>query len=344
VSILDRGGPIVIAELSANHGGSLSEAVALVDLAARSGARCIKLQTFTPDSLTVRSHDLRFTVPAGGSPWDGKLLWDLFKEAQTPYAWHEELFEKARSLGLLCISSAFDEESVDLLVDLSVDAIKIASFELINIPLIRYAATSGLPIIISTGMATFDEVDEAVWALRDSGGTLGAILKCTSAYPAPYAELNLKAIPELKQRFGCRVGFSDHSAGYVAAATAIGLGATIFERHIAKDKHSEVLDASFSSDTDDFPDYVTAVASAYAALGDGHLHPTASEAVSMWERPSILALKDISAGQVLGPGDVGVRRPGHGGHPRDYQTVLGGIAKRAISRGDGVSPDDVEGS
>lgn len=342
MSLLNDDGPIVIAELSANHGGSLSEATALVDLAARSGAHFIKLQTFTPHSLTVDTDDSRFTIPAAGSPWDGRLLWDLFTEAQTPYAWHEELFVCAREQGLGCMSSAFDEESVDLLVNLSVDAIKIASFELINLPLIKYAGSSGLPVLLSTGMATLGEVDEAVAALHSSGGVLGGLLKCTSAYPAPYNELNLKAIPDLKQRFECRVGFSDHSLGSVAAATAVGLGATIFERHVVRDRLSDVLDASFSSDTNDFPDYVRTIASAHAALGDGILRPTASETASMWERPSILAIRDISPGQILGPLDIGVRRPGHGGHPRDYQTVLGGTARRAILRGDGVFVEDVE--
>lgn len=339
---MEREAPYVIAELSANHAGSLDQAFELVDLAARSGADAIKLQTFTPDSLTVDSRAENFRIPPYGSPWDGQILWDLFSEAQTPYDWHKPIFDRAREKGLACMSSAFDEKSADFLVSLGVDAIKIASFELVNLSLIGYVASSGTQMLLSTGMATRAEVIEAVDTVVANGGQLAGIFKCTSAYPAPRSELNLAAISSLRQMFQCPIGFSDHTLGSGAAMVAVGLGASIFERHLAVSRDSASLDASFSSDANDFHGYIEDIKSAHSALGSDSLHPVPSERASLWERPSVLALEDIEEGQILTTLNVGIRRPGHGSHPRDYPRILGARAKRRVSRGDGLSLSDVE--
>ncbi|MBL8642581.1 MAG: pseudaminic acid synthase, partial [Rhodospirillaceae bacterium] len=259
--------PYILAEMSGNHNHSLDTALQIVDAAAACGADAIKLQTYTPDTLTLNSHKPEFFLPAEGSIWKGMRLWDLYKDAYTPWEWHAPIFERARKLGLGCISTAFEGTSVDLLRELNVDAIKIASFELINLPLIKAAASIGKPIILSTGMATQAEIADAVNTVRAAGNSDMILLKCTSSYPALPEDANLMTIPDIATKFGCLVGLSDHTMSNTGVIASVALGAVLIEKHFTLSRAVEGPDSSFSLEPAEFQGMVQAAQEAAASLG-----------------------------------------------------------------------------
>ena len=285
--------PFVIAEMSGNHNQSLDTALAIVDAAARAGAHAIKLQTYTPDTLTLDSHGEAFFLPKEGNPWSGQRLWDLYHLAYTPWDWHEPIFARAKKLGLGCISTAFDESSVEFLESLDIDAIKIASFELINIPLLQSAASTGRPIILSTGMGTEDEISEAVRAVTRQGTTLPILLKCTSAYPSRPADAHLRSIPAMRERFATLIGVSDHTRSSAVVSVAVALGASVIEKHLTLDRLAGGTDAAFSLEPHEFATMAQAASESFYALGSIRFGVQAVEAASAWERPSVWVARDI---------------------------------------------------
>jgi pseudaminic acid synthase len=327
--------PYVIAELSANHNQSLELALKLVEAAASSGANAIKLQTYTPDSLTLNSRKKDFYLPSVGSPWAGKRLWELYDQAYTPWEWHEEIFARARELGMGTISTAFDKESVDFLLGLKVDALKIASFELINIPLIRKSAETGLPLLISTGMGSLSEIQEAVETVRNVGKSSLVLLKCTSAYPSQPKDANLRAISDLRSRFGVAVGLSDHTMSISVASAATALGACVIEKHLTLSRELGGPDSGFSLEPVEFKEMVSAVQSIHETLGETKYGIQQSEIASAWERPSIWVTKDIAAGELFTQHNLRVVRPSGGMHPRELTKVLG---KQASCKIEAESP------
>jgi N-acetylneuraminate synthase len=334
-------GPYVIAEISANHQGSLERALNLVSIAKKCGADAIKLQTFTADTMTLPLKDKRFLINDASSLWDQRNLWELLRQAETPRSWHEPIFSLARSLDLDAISTAFSADDANFLVSLGVTAIKVSSFELVNIPLLKHLSSLDVPCILSTGMSTEEERDEAITAVGKQIDEL-ALLKCTSAYPSKARELNLSGIPYLQQRYDCAVGFSDHTDGTFAHLVAFGLGARIFERHLIDLHSEESLDNAFSSDAREFAKYCEQLRAGEESLGVAQTAPLPSESASLWERPSILTLRDIEAGTVLTRDMIGVRRPNHGGHPRDLSLLIGKRTTRPLTQGEGVAMKDCQ--
>jgi len=331
----------VIAELSANHGHRLDEALRLVDAAADAGADAVKLQTYTPDTITMRSDRPEFRIDAG-TVWDGRTLYDLYAEAYTPWEWHAELKEAAERRGLALFSSPFDGTAVDFLETLDVPAYKVASFELVDIGLIERIARTGKPMIISTGMATLAEIEEAVAAARGAGATEIAVLKCTSAYPAPLDEMSLRTIPELAERLDLLVGLSDHTMGSLAPVVAVSLGAAIVEKHLTLSRDSATADAGFSTEATEFAAMVDAIRSAERALGQQRYDPSPSEVGSRILRRSLFVVADVEAGEAFTTSNVRSIRPGHGLHTRHLPEVLGARAARTIGAGTPLSWDLVE--
>ena len=315
--------PYVIAELSANHGQCLGRALELVTIAAACGAQAVKLQTFTPDTLTLDSFKKDFFLPTAGSPWAGERLWDLYKKAYTPWEWHEPIFAAARNLGLGCISTAFDEASTKFLVELGVDAIKIASFELVHIPLIRFAASQNIPLILSTGMATYAEISEASSALRESTTRTPIFLKCTSAYPASPSDANLRVIPELERDFNAVVGVSDHTMSISVVAVAVSLGARVIEKHLTLSRGDGGPDSSFSLEPQEFKEVVSVAQECHLALGKITYGVQPSEQVSAWERPSIWVCRPVQPGEWFTEANLKIVRPSGGLHPREFGSVIG---------------------
>lgn len=325
--------PYIIADMSANHGHSLETALRIVEAAAVGGADAIKLQTFTAETLTFNADTPNFTIPSDGNPWGGMRLWDLYQEASMPWEWHEPLFRRARDLGLGCISTAFDASSVAFLSELDIDAYKIASFELINLSLLRCTAATGKPVIVSTGMGTLDEIAEAVATVRDAGNNRLALLKCTSAYPTAISDCHLATIPDLLARFSCPVGLSDHTLGNTAVQCAVALGACVIEKHLTLDRAAGGPDADFSLEPHEFKAMSALAHEAFAALGAVHYGPTPSEAASHWERPSIHVVRDVAEGSRLSAEDIRIIRPGGGMLPKFYDSVIGRRARTSISAG-----------
>lgn len=330
----------VIAEISANHRGSLEGALELISAAKNCGADAVKLQTYTADTITLDSDHGCFLI-GEGTIWSGRRLHDLYREAHTPWEWHPRLFEAAKEAGLICFSSPFDETAVDFLESLGCPAYKIASFELVDIPLIRKAAATGKPLVISTGMASLEEVAEAVKAAEEGGASGTALLKCTSAYPAPPGEMNLRAIPLLAESFGLPVGLSDHTLGSTAAVAAVALGACLIEKHLTLRRSDGGADAAFSLEPGEFKSMVQSVRTAEAALGDGCFGPSASDAASMRFRRSLFVMEDIEKGSVLTHRNVRSIRPADGLHPRYLPDVLGRTAARPLKRGQPLSMEDL---
>jgi pseudaminic acid synthase len=331
----------IIAELSANHAQDYDAAVNLVHAAARAGADAVKLQTYTPDTITIDS-DARPFRHGEGSLWAGTTLYDLYKDAYTPWEWHAPLFALARELGLDGFSSPFDPTAVAYLEDLGVPAYKVASFELVDLPLIRRMAETGKPLVMSTGMATEDEVDEAVVAARGAGAEAIALLKCTSSYPAPPESVNLRTISWMSERWGLPVGFSDHTLGYAVPAAAVALGASIVEKHITRSHDDQTPDAAFSLDEADFAAMVQAIRTVERAMGEPNLGPTPEETESRRFRRSLFVVEDVAAGEVFTARNVRSIRPAAGMHTREYEAVLGRRAATAISRGTPLSADLLE--
>ena len=322
--------PFVIAELSGNHNASLDRALRLIDAAAAAGAEAIKLQTYTRDTITLDHDGPGFHIEGG--PWAGRTLHDLYGEAQTPYEWHEALFAHARAQGLIVFSSPFDYTAVDLLESLDAPAFKIASFEAIDLPLIRRAARSGKPLIVSTGMTTEAEIEEALAAA--GGPERTALLHCVSAYPASFADANLRAIPMLAERFGCPVGLSDHTPGTAAAVTAIALGACIIEKHFTLARADGGPDSAFSLEPDELKRLVDDCRHAWEALGDPVLRRGEVERGNMQFRRSLYVVRDVTAGATLTNADIRSIRPGYGLEPKHLPEVLGRLAARNLKRGD----------
>lgn len=330
----------IIAELSANHGGSLQRALEVVAAAAEAGADAVKLQTYTPETITLDCRDPIFQI-GPGTIWEGRTLYDLYAEAFTPWEWHEEIFAAAARSGLLCFSSPFDPTAVEFLERLGVPAFKIASFELTDIPLIRVAAATGKPLILSTGMATMPEIREAVEAAASAGTGGQALLKCTSGYPAPASEMNLRTLPALEKEFGVPVGLSDHTTGHVAAVAAVALGASILEKHLTLRRADGGPDAQFSLEPAEFAAMVKAVREAEAALGTVRFEPSASEIATRKFRRSLFAARDIAEGEAFTRENVRSVRPADGLHPRYLETLLGSPARRAFRKGTPLTIEDV---
>ncbi len=328
----------VIAEMSANHGQDEDVAVRLVHAAHEAGADALKLQTYTPDTITIRSDAPAFRA-GSGSLWAGTTLYELYQGAYTPWEWQPRLKALAESLGMDCFSSPFDPTAVDFLQAMDVPAYKVASFELVDLPLIRRMAATGKPLIMSTGMATEAEIDEAVTAARSAGAREIALLKCTSAYPSPPEAVNLRAIPAMIDRWGLPVGLSDHTAGEVVPIGAVALGACIVEKHLTLSHDDATPDAPFSLDAAGFRAMVEAVRIAERSLGDAAVGPTPAEAESRRFRRSLFVVEDVAAGEVFTERNVRSIRPADGLHTRDYEAVLGRRAATAIARGTPLSWD-----
>lgn len=333
--------PYVIAELSANHMGSLERTLELVGIAQRAGADAIKLQTYTPESMTLDSNEAPFTVGAG-TLWVGRSLFDLYREAALPWEWHEPIMHEARRLGIACFSSPFDRAAVEFLHDLDVPALKIASFELVDLDLIRCAAETGRPLIMSTGMATASEIDEAIDAARSAGATELILLRCNSSYPAPGGEMDLLTIPDMAHRWQVPIGLSDHTLGTTAAVTAVALGASVIEKHFTFSREEGGPDSAFSLEPDELAALVEAVRATSDMLGTVRYGPSPSEAHSLAFRRSLFVVVDLAAGSTITRANVRSIRPGNGLAPKEFDHVLGRRVLRDIPRGTPLTWDLVE--
>lgn len=331
-----------IAELSGNHERSLEKALNLVEAASRAGATHVKVQTFTPDSITYKSSSRDYTVSDGHTLWGGQTLWDLYNETHFPLEWHAPLFEASRELGIEPFSSPFDEKSVDFLFDLGVSRIKIASLEIVDLPLIAHAASTKLPLIVSTGTASMQEVEDAVEAAKSGGCVDLTLLVCTSEYPAPPHLANLLRIPVLASRYGCRVGFSDHSLGSHLASASIALGARTIEKHLKLNEESMSPDAAFSATEAEFAELVRHGHEVLSGLGRGDAWDLDGESESRRFRPSIIATKDIASGKSITENDVATLRPNIGLAPKYWDLVIGAVTKVEIKAGTGVAIGDIE--
>lgn len=326
----------MVAELSANHLGDYDRAKRLVNAAAEAGADAIKLQTYTPDTMTLNEDGERFQVADGGA-WSGRKLYDLYAEAQTPWEWHAGLKSLAEGRGLQWFSTPYDAQSADFLFELHIPVFKIASYEIVDLPLLRHVAGLGKPVIVSTGMSTQEEIDEAVAALIGAGCIEFALLKCTSAFPAPASEMNLRAIQTLADRYQVVTGLSDHSPGVEAAIAAVALGANIVEKHLTLSREDGGPDAEFSLEPSEFATLCRAVRNAEQALGHGTLGPSPSEDVHLGLRRSLFATRDIAAGEMFTPENVRCVRPGDGLHPRHFEEIMGMAAVTAVAKGTPLS-------
>jgi pseudaminic acid synthase len=328
----------VIAEVSANHHQNFEEAVKIVHAAKDAGADAVKLQTYTADTITIDSDRPHFRV-GGGTIWDGRNLHDLYREAYTPWEWQPKLKFAANDLGMDCFSSAFDATAVEFLGKMGVPAHKVASFELVDIPLIRKMAQTGKPLIMSTGMASLEEIEEAVQTARQAGAKQIALLKCTSAYPAPPEEMNLRTIPELSIRYGVPAGLSDHTMTISVPVAAVALGACIIEKHITLSRSTPGPDSAFSLEPHEFKAMVHAVREAEKALGAVHFGLSEKEAGMRAFRRSLFVVQDVKQGEPFTAENVRSIRPGHGLHTRHLEEVLGRRAARNVERGTPLSWD-----
>lgn len=331
--------PFIIAEMSGNHNQSLERALRIVEAAAKAGADAIKLQTYTADTLTIDSEKPDFRIDDKESLWTGETLYHLYKKAYTPWEWHKAIFDKAHELGLLAFSTPFDEKAVDFLESLDVPMYKIASFENSDLPLIEKVASTGKPLIISTGMASVAELEETVQTAKIAGCKDLILLKCTSTYPASAENTNLITIPHLRELFDCQVGLSDHTLGIGTAIASIALGATVIEKHLTLDRDNGGVDSDFSMEPDEFSQLVTEVKQAKKSLGKITYGPTEAEKSSLKFRRSIYITENMDAGEILTPSNVRVIRPGFGLEPKYYNLVLGKTLKKNAARGTALSWD-----
>lgn len=321
--------PYIIAELSANHNGKLDTALDIISAAKDAGADAVKIQTYRPDTITLDADTDDFRIHGG--LWDGRSLYELYEEAHTPWEWHKPLFEHARKLGITMFSSPFDTTAVDLLEDLNAPAYKIASFEAVDLPLIRYVAATGKPMIISTGMADDEEIREAIDAARDAGCKELAILHCVSGYPAPSEDYNLRTIPDMIERFGLVTGLSDHTLGNTTAITSVALGASIIEKHFTLDRSGGGPDDSFSLEPDELRDLCDNARVAFAALGDVNYGRKSSESANVKFRRSLYYVKDMKAGDVITADAVRSVRPGYGLAPKYFDEIIGTTLREDVS-------------
>ena len=329
----------IIAELSANHNGSLENALETIRAAKRTGANAIKLQTYTADTLTIDCDKNDFIIKSG-SIWDGQSYYKLYESAYTPWEWHQALFEEAEKQGLICFSSPFDKTAVDFLENLNVPAYKIASFEITDIPLIEYVASKCKPVILSTGIATMDDIELALDACSRMGNKDIALLKCTSSYPAPIEEANMVMVKDFAERFGVIAGLSDHTMGATVPVVATCFGAKIIEKHFILDRSIGGPDASFSMNEQEFAEMVKAVREAEKAIGIVDYNLTDKQKKGRDFCRSLYVVKDIKAGEVITEEHVRSIRPGFGMHPKYYQTAVGKKAACALFRGDRLTLGD----
>ncbi|WP_297484115.1 pseudaminic acid synthase [Sulfurimonas sp.] len=335
---LKSDGVFIIAELSANHGGKIEIAKETIKAAKEIGANAIKLQTYTADTLTLDSDKDDFVIK-GGTLWDDRKLYDLYKEAYLPWEWHEELFRYAREIGIDIFSSPFDKTAVDFLEQFEPSAYKIASFEITDYELIRYTAAKDRPIIISTGIATIDEIQDAVDICRAEGNNDIVLLKCTSAYPAALEDANLLTIPNLAETFGVVSGFSDHTLGTTAPIVATTLGAKVIEKHFILDKSIGGADADFSLDKQEFSEMIKAVRDAEKLLGKVDYSMTEKKKKSRQFSRSLYVAEDIKEGEVITEKNVRSVRPGYGLHPKYWNTIIGKKATKNIEKGSAIQMD-----
>lgn len=320
--------PFIIAEMSGNHNQSLETALKIVEAAAEAGVDAIKLQTYTADTMTLDVREGEFFIEDENSLWKGNSLYDLYKLAYTPWEWHEAIFKRAEELGIIAFSSPFDETAVDFLETLKVPCYKIASFENVDIPLIKKVAATGKPVIMSTGMATAAELDEAVRAAREAGCRNLTLLKCTSTYPATPENTNLRTIPHLRELFNCEVGLSDHTMGVGVAVASVVLGATVIEKHFTLSRADGGVDAAFSMEPEEMRTLVTETKKAWQSLGQVQYGPTTAEKLSLLHRRSLYIAEDLKAGTILTNENVRSIRPGLGLATKHLDLVLG---KRVIT-------------
>lgn len=331
--------PYIIAEMSGNHDGSLETALAIVDAAADAGAHAVKLQTFTADSMTLDIDHPDFVISNQDSLWYGRRIYDLYEEAHTPWDWHPAIFQRARERGIDCFSSPFSKDAVDFLVDLGSPCLKIASLESVDHGLVKYAASTGLPLIISTGLATESDVAETIEAARSGGCTDLVILKCTSSYPTDPAHSHLRTIPDMREKFGVDVGLSDHTLGIGVPLAAIALGAVVVEKHVALSRDGGGVDAAFSLEPEELRQLVVEAERAHSALGTVHYGPTEGEKGALLRRRSLYFVTDVPKGTVLTEDHVRSIRPNRGLAPKHLEAVLGSRASQDIARGTPVSWD-----
>ena len=337
---INKGEVYVIAEMSANHGGRLDTALEIVRGAAKAGADCLKIQTYTADSITIDCDSEDFRIRGG--LWDGYKLYDLYTDAGTPYEWQARIKEECDRCGIDFLSTPFDNGAVDFLERIGCEAYKIASFELVDIPLIEYAASKGKPMIISCGMASIEEIQDAVDACHRVGNDQIVLLKCCSEYPANWADMHISNIPDMKQRFGVNIGLSDHSAGSIAAVVAVSLGASVIEKHVKLDG-VESADSKFSMSMDDFASMVSAVRNTKTIIGSVQYGPTPGEMGNMKFRRSLYVVRDIKAGESITADNVRSIRPAKGLEPKYYGKIIGMKALKDIPRGTALSLDMIDG-
>jgi pseudaminic acid synthase len=332
--ISDNNPVFIIAELSANHNGNLDTAIKTIKAAKRAGADCVKLQTYTADTITIDCRKADFMIQ--GTIWDGKNLYDLYKEAYTPWEWHEELFRVAKEEGLICFSTPFDKSAVDFLEELNNPIYKIASFEITDIPLIEYVASKGKPVIISTGIATQEDIELALDACHRMGNKDIALLKCTSSYPAPIEEANMIMIKDMAERYGVITGLSDHTMGSTVPIVATAFGAKIIEKHFILDRSIGGPDASFSMNEEEFTAMVKAVREAEKAIGVVDYNLTEKQKKGRDFCRSLYVVEDIKAGEIITEKNVRSIRPGFGMHPKFYKEIIGKKAIEDLEKGTAI--------
>ena len=332
--------PYLVAELSANHGGSIERAKESIKAAARTGISAVKIQSYTPDSMTIKCNKKDFFISEG--IWAGSQLYDLYKNAYTPYEWHEELFDCAKKENITLFSTPFDENAVDLLEDLDVPAFKIASFEIIDLPLIKYVASKNKPILLSTGMSSLEEIDEALKTIREISDQDVLLFHCISSYPTPTSESNLGNINFLKAKFGVQVGLSDHTTSNLAATLAIGMGAVAIEKHFKLDENECGPDSSFSLNIEQLTNLVIDCKSAWEAKGKKEFNRSKLEKDNLVYRRSIYFVKDLKKGEIIKKDDIKRIRPGYGLKPKYFNSLIGKVVTKNVERGDPLKWDLIE--
>ena len=332
--------PYIIAELSANHNGVLEKALDTISEAKRCGADAIKLQTYSANTMTIDCDKEDFIIKGG--LWDGYQLYELYKEAQTPFAWHKKMFEHARAIDITCFSTPFDETAVDLLEDLNVPAYKVASFEVTDLPLVRYIASTKKPMIVSTGMANLEEIEEVVSAVKDAGCENLIVLHCISSYPAPVEQSNLLTMPDLRKRFATQVGLSDHTTSNTASIAAVALGASVIEKHFILDRNDKGPDSSFSIMPDELKMLCKETKDAWMSLGNAGYERKLAEEANVKFRRSVYFVKNLSCGDLITADSVRRIRPGFGLAPKYESEIIGKKVKKDVSVGTATSWDLIE--
>jgi len=332
--------PYVIAEMSANHNGNIETAFRIIEEAKKAGADAVKMQTYTADTMTLDSQDEDFQIHGG--LWDGHTLYKLYEWAHTPWDWHNLLFDHARKVGIDIFSSPFDRTAIDFLEDLGAPAYKIASFEATDLPLIRYAASTGKPMIVSTGMSNAEEIQEAIAAARDGGCQELVVLHCVSGYPSPPGDYNLRTIKDMEQRFGVMVGLSDHTLDNTVAVTSVAFGATVIEKHFTLDRNGGGPDDSFSLEPEQFAQLCASVKTAWSACGQVNYQLKPSEEANIKFRRSLYFVRDLAAGEAIGPDAFRAVRPGFGAPPKFGDAIIGKRVKAAVKAKTPVRLDNID--